>query len=104
MNEDILKWLENWYASNCDGEWEHGYGIKIETLDNPGWTVEVNLKDTAFETETVDNFLYDNGDDDWYAYEVKDAQFHANGDPSKLSFLLELFRKFIEERTNIEQK
>jgi hypothetical protein len=28
--------LEAWYASRCDGEWEHGYGISIETLDNPG--------------------------------------------------------------------
>lgn len=32
---DILKWLENWYSSNCDGDWEHLYGITIRTLDNP---------------------------------------------------------------------
>ncbi|MFH0733814.1 MAG: immunity 53 family protein [bacterium] len=104
MNGDILKWLENWYSSNCNEDWEHMYGIKIGTLDNPGWDVRIDLKETEFENETVDRFLYDNGDDDWYSYEIIDAQFIAYGDPTKLSFLLGLFRKFIEERTNKEQK
>lgn len=41
----MLKWLENWYSSNCDGDWEHGYGIRIETLDNPVWAVRINLEE-----------------------------------------------------------
>lgn len=32
---EIFKWLEKWYSSKCDGEWENYYGIKINTLDNP---------------------------------------------------------------------
>ena len=36
MKENMLEWLMNWYESNCDGDWEHSYGVKIESLDNPG--------------------------------------------------------------------
>lgn len=31
-NDDLI-WLQSWYLSNCDGEWEHGYGVAIDTLD-----------------------------------------------------------------------
>ena len=31
----------DWYLSQCNGDWEHAYGVKIDTLDNPGWTLEV---------------------------------------------------------------
>jgi hypothetical protein len=33
---EILPWLQGWYATQCDGDWEHEYGVSIETLDNPG--------------------------------------------------------------------
>lgn len=104
MNADILEWLENWYASNCNEDWEHMYGITIETLDNPGWDVTIDLRETAFENEIINHFSYENSENDWYGYGVKDAKFYAAGDPSKLSFLLSLFRKFVEERINKEQK
>jgi hypothetical protein len=32
---DVLGWLEQWYQQQCDDEWEHHYGVTIETLDNP---------------------------------------------------------------------
>jgi hypothetical protein len=38
--------LQSWYASQCDGDWEHSFGIRIETLDNPGWLLEIDLGDT----------------------------------------------------------
>jgi len=36
MNDDLLKWLQDWYAARCYGDWEHEFGINIRTLDNPG--------------------------------------------------------------------
>ncbi|WP_239135544.1 Imm53 family immunity protein, partial [Actinoplanes derwentensis] len=29
---DALTWLQGWYATQCDGDWEHEYGVSIETL------------------------------------------------------------------------
>lgn len=43
----LLNWLMNWYNTQCDGNWEHDYGILIETTDNPGWSIEINLQNTS---------------------------------------------------------
>jgi hypothetical protein len=45
----VLGRLQEWYRSRCDGDWEHSYGVKVETLDNPGWLVTVDLEDTPWE-------------------------------------------------------
>ncbi|KAA2301834.1 rhodanese-related sulfurtransferase, partial [Clostridioides difficile] len=25
---DTLKWIQSWYYENCDGDWEHSYGVR----------------------------------------------------------------------------
>jgi hypothetical protein len=47
---DDLIWLTRWYASQCNGRWEHQNGIELDTLDNPGWMLRVNLEETDLET------------------------------------------------------
>jgi len=42
MNSFGLTELQAWYVVQCDGDWEHTYGVKIETLDNPGWMLRVD--------------------------------------------------------------
>ena len=49
MNDNPISWLQNWYTTQCDGDWEHDYGITIGTLDNPGWYVVINLVETPLE-------------------------------------------------------
>lgn len=102
MNNDILIWLEDWYNSNCNGDWEHDYGITIETIDNPGWYIKIDLKNTIFENEKIPYELNENNESDWYGYKVENAEFVATGDVYKLSFLLELFRKFVERANKIK--
>ena len=41
--------LQAWYRSQCNDDWEHSYGVKIETLDNPGWSVTVDLTETELQ-------------------------------------------------------
>ena len=41
-----LERLSDWYLRHCDGEWEHGFGFEIRTLDNPGVAIDINLEDT----------------------------------------------------------
>lgn len=98
MENDILKWLEKWYKNNCNGDWEHSYGITIETLDNPGWEIKIDLRNTILEKEKIDYVLTEKNENDWFGIKVEDAQFTAVGDPDKLSFLLEAFKKFVDER------
>ena len=41
MTDSPLDFMMRWFASHCDGDWEHDLGIRIETLDNPGWAMDV---------------------------------------------------------------
>ena len=93
-----LKWLESWYASQCDGEWEHEYGIKISTVDNPGWFIEIDLSFTTMENLESEMDTVEEGETDWYFYSIKAKKFVASGDPSKLSFLIEKFKSIAEEK------
>src|SRR4030095_11402014 len=44
---NALAELERWYRARCNGDWEHSFGITICTLDNPGWSVSIQLTDTV---------------------------------------------------------
>ena len=46
---DILGDPQKWYAANCHGGWEHYFGVVIETLDNPGWLVKIDLEETTLD-------------------------------------------------------
>lgn len=93
---DILKWLEKWYFSMCDGSWEHFYGVKIDTLDNPGWIVLIDIVDTPQESKDfkiVDRYI---NDGDWILCRIKDGKFEGGGDPTKLTEILQIFKEWVE--------
>ena len=46
MSDENLSWLMQWYLAECNDDWEHSYGVKIDTLDNPGWTLKIDLRET----------------------------------------------------------
>jgi hypothetical protein len=33
---NILAELQTWYRAQCNGEWEHVWGMTIQSTDNPG--------------------------------------------------------------------
>ena len=45
---NTINWISTWFASQCDGDWEHENQIRIETLDNPGWDIVIDLSGTEF--------------------------------------------------------
>lgn len=92
----MLDWLENWYLSNCNGDWEHDYGVKISTLDNPGWEVTIELIGTDLELPDEEWVYKENAENDWYGYKIVGNVFNASGDPKKLGFLISIFKNKIE--------
>jgi hypothetical protein len=48
----VVKRLERWFDKHCDGEWEHYNGISIQSSDNPGWWVKIDLSGTPLEGKT----------------------------------------------------
>lgn len=94
MTSDDLIWVQSWYQSNCNGDWEHSYGIRVDTLDNPGWSVTIDLKGTDLEHEAMQPTSRDDGPDDWIRLEVKDYKFLGHGAPNKLASILRGFREW----------
>ena len=90
-----LSWLQRWYERQCDGTWEHAYGIKIETLDNPGWHVQINLVGTPHDS-AVRETAADNSETDWLRCSIQNRLFNGYGDPGKLEKIIEVFRGWVE--------
>jgi hypothetical protein len=90
MTDTLLTRLQNWYKTNCNGDWEHSWGISIGTLDNPGWTIKINLTDTPLDNLQFERTL-DNGTFDWMFIKTKDKAFEAACDPTKLTEVLKIF-------------
>ena len=95
----MLKWIEDWYLSMCNGDWEHDFGISIKTLDNPGWEITIDLTDTGIKIDEEDWKLFEKNDQDWYGYKISKDVFNAAGDPTKLSFLISLFKEKINSKS-----
>ena len=91
----VLKQLETWFAANCNGEWEHTYGVKIDTIDNPGWEVEVDLEKTPWAHLKVPRRQENRSDDDWIDIRVLDARFVAFGGPRNLEELIVQFLNIV---------
>ena len=104
MEYSSLIKLEKWYQSQCNGEWEHNYGITIGTLDNPGWTVDIDLKETDIEGANMENLIVDNGDNDWIHLKIIDDLFIGRGDPKKLHYIIEAFLHFVEKQKGTHSK
>jgi hypothetical protein len=97
----IIRWLEKWYQSNCDTGWEHVYGVKISTIDNPGWIVKIDLVDTSLKDRAFESINVDNGNDDWIVCRVNSNVYEGVGDPSKLEEILKVFKEWSDKHGNL---
>ena len=100
--KSTLKEIEEWFASQCDGDWEHGQGIKIETLDNPGWRISINLEDTPLQDRPFKELRhnYDN-ELDWMRCWKNHRRFEAVGGPRKLEDMLQAFIQWAKSNEKI---
>jgi hypothetical protein len=100
---DDLEWLERWYEAQCRGEWAHDKGVNIQTLDNPGWLMKVDLQGTDLEGRMADALVERSGDppgegngyvggDDWMECVITEGRFVGAGDPRKFRAILRCFR------------
>jgi len=92
-----LERLQTWYLSQCDGDWEHGYGVSIRTLDNPGWAVKVALEGTNLGSKAFDEVRdrYES-ENDWVICRVIEGRFEGFCGPKRLADVLETFLDWAE--------
>ena len=90
---DELQQLQKWYSSQCNQDWEHSFGVKIDTLDNPGWTLEIDLRETNLAERAFEAFSRGNSEDDadWISCKVETEKFIGAGGANNLTELLRIF-------------
>ncbi|MBD2863997.1 immunity 53 family protein [Paenibacillus sp. IB182363] len=91
---DNIKWLQEWYFSQCDGDWEHIQGVKITTIDNPGWYVELNVTETNLDRKVFENIKIERDDSDWLYCKVENNMFVGTGGPLNLDEIIVIFREW----------
>jgi hypothetical protein len=103
---NTLARLQDWYALQCNGEWEHSSGINIQSCDNPGWWVKIGLTGTPLQTkafteiaEGVDDRRFALGSR-WLSCRIENGTWHGAGDETKLERILEIFLAWAEENEN----
>lgn len=89
-----LKFLTDWFVQRCDGEWEHDTGIRIATLDNPGWAIDIRIAETDLEGVTVDWVRADLTENRWLHWRSTGIMFEARCGAGDLEWALEAFREF----------
>ena len=97
---DSLSLLQQWYLQQCDEDWEHSYGIRIDTLDNPGWILEVDLVGTELEDQPFEQVHYgmfeqaETSGNDWIFCKVVENKFSASSGPLKLTEIINIFLRW----------
>ena len=89
-----LAWIQKWYASQCDGDWEHTFGVSIETLDNPGWIVRVNLEGTELEEVPFEEIKRLEPKRTWLSCRVGEKTWQGAGGPHMLGEILAVFTRW----------
>jgi len=98
MGDEILAWLQRFYSSQCDGEWERAYGISIENTSNPGWAVKIDLRETALEGKPMERIDRLRTDNDWVICLIKENVFIGSGGPLNLTEVLSIFKEWVESQ------
>jgi hypothetical protein len=93
---ETIQRLEAWYGTRCNGRWEHQWGIRISNIDNPGWSVSIDLNETTIANQMLQPLRVDVSETDWMHCWKDSAKFEGRGDPGKLDAILRHFLRFVE--------
>jgi hypothetical protein len=91
MKETIER-LQDWYKLNCDGDWEHSYGVSITTLDNSGWSIKIDLAETCLDKLDFNKqFQNLEQEHDWYIMRTIKKVLEISCGPENLNQVIKIF-------------
>lgn len=94
---DILNEFQTWCIENRRYAKGEENGIRIETLDNPGWWVSIDLKSTAAEYTDFAIVNRERSKNDWFDCKIRDNRFEGTGGPRNLTEIIKTFLKWRKE-------
>jgi Immunity protein 53 len=92
----ILSELETWFQQMCNGDWEHTNGIKLETVDNPGWMLTIEIRDTPLYGRPFQIVAERVSESDWLHCAVTDGVFRGSGGIGRLERIIAIFLRWAQ--------
>jgi hypothetical protein len=93
--------LKSYRNGITQGDWEHGYGVEIGTLDNPGWRVSINLVDTDLAEQPFAEIQNLEHETDWIHCRVRDGKWEGHGGQFMLEKILWTFLAWAADRQTV---
>ncbi|WP_049732968.1 immunity 53 family protein [Rhizobium ecuadorense] len=93
---DSISRLCAWFERQCVGEWHEDHGIKIDTIDNPGWSMKADLAGTGLQNKEFPEIRVERSQHDWFVARRNDQAFEAFGGPMNLNEMIESFLAWTE--------
>ena len=93
---DLLDRLDAWLKDQSDGLWEHSYGVTIESADNPGWGMDVDLVGTPLGAVPFEEVRFRESESSWYGCSRDATQWHGGGSLGALPAILSVFLDWAE--------
>lgn len=88
-----------WYASQCNGDWEHQHGFKVSTLDNPGLRLQIDLEGTPLQYKAFTAVEIDlDSSTGWlFCEKTPGNTFDGRCDTSMFGYLIDIFLDWAAE-------
>ncbi|RUM27131.1 rhodanese-related sulfurtransferase [Rhizobium vallis] len=93
---DAVSRLCAWFERQCIDEWHEDRGIKIDTIDNPGWSMKADLKGTVLQGKEFEEVRVERSERDWFVARRNGQTFEAFGGPTNLTEMIESFLAWAE--------
>lgn len=95
VKEEVLEWLQFWYQSQCDGDWEHSSVVSVELADNLGWNILIRIDQTECDDLIFSPINFKISEDVWVDCKVEDnyfRHFKAQGGGRSLGLIFTIFK------------
>src|SRR5687768_11597382 len=102
-----LDWLAAWFQRESSEAWLREHGVRLDSTENPGWWLRVDLAGTSLESRAHDGVLFYEGEPardeagqvvvvgkpghsytrcgaSWFVCGIDERVFHAAGDAARL--------------------
>ena len=83
--------LCDWYQVQCVNEWQEEYGVSISTLDNPGWSLKIDILKTNLIDKGFVEIKREVSESDWFVARKNGAVFEAFGGTANLDQMIGVF-------------
>ncbi|OQX99175.1 MAG: hypothetical protein B6I20_10240 [Bacteroidetes bacterium 4572_117] len=97
---DNLSWFTKWYSNQICKNTGLPLDINISTCEKAAWNISIDLTHTKYSKLVFKKLTKIKSEYNWYSIEIKNKEFVAEGDFTKLEYLIGKFREVIGESTS----